>query len=556
MRKSCRVDLEAIQLRLDASNQPMSRSTFNPPAFAGNGQRQWPAAIKCMILSYLPLQSHLRGSSLNKEWSIVSQRKESKSPNGGYHLGLNESEGRNAWIWVSSDRILKQLLQLTIFRPATLVIHTHIPLSHYLEFSKILSTMCHSLRHLTMDQLNIKPLNDVNNRRYYSWCDTLISLTLTGKHILDDCSTDLNGLFPNLEHYIGEINHQLIHLLPTTLKSITTTKQNIPAHLYSKFKSLSQFILTQPFQSRATEVDQYEQLLSQSQWTTIGVGFHWLEQPIRHRLQDTITNAVIQMQGITSFIVSSMSSSKLMTTYLNSMPNLTHIDIPFEDPSHVMILNEMKNLKTMSLTVVNLSYLPLLNIFGKILTSLTLEKLPFDSSSSISFHIFKEFTALNQLTIIPESIHYYDTNEIRWCDTFIDHPKLPFITFQGMIQHSVHWIPLFQTIPRSNDLSLGTFGPKSLGPRLYLKKIKVNEKEESKYWSYWVYLQEFGIVHVPYPSRAFSHDDDVNPIIKRADDQCRYRYKDLIVYQAFHPTSSNMSNTTTINKASQPLIVM
>ena len=146
------------------------------------------------------------------------------------------------------------------------------------------------------------------------------------------------------------------------------------------------------------------------------------------------------------------------------------------------------------------------------------------SNEIFSFHTLPTLTQLTRLLLVMDVPGYiHQQNEVHWYDSFKNFPKLKHLTFKYDIDDFKFWNSFMSTIPRScatrqstsstSSSSSSSTTPSLLPPRLYLHNDAI-DADDSKY----MYLLQFGVLHVPHPSLHFSHNANVDPTIKLAHD--------------------------------------
>lgn len=384
-----------------------------------------PDGIKCMILSYLVLQDHIKLSTCNKNWHYASTRKESKIP-GSYKIISNHST-ITTWL----DRLVPH-------RPSSIImneIQTNDDIAHYVTAP--LSKMHETLRSLTT--LTFPAIYTTDEKSDIKWCSQVTSFIIEEDSELEQItyfSPQALKLFTNLQLYHGRISSGSIETLPISLTSLDTHYSNIMLErtalmtILSRFTSLTHFDCTGDWSYTV-----YLSLFTHPSLTSIGISI-WCS--LGQSMLQLILNE-LNTQKITNHVFNRLKTLDLFNSHLrNSFIKILLSMTPQLTFLHASHLTRMDDLNFLSTVVPKLPRLSSLHIwcspsfhifhlksFSHVIKSLTIHCSNLTNLDSIS-----QLIHLEKLIVITDQNKNHFLNQIRCYQSFPNHPKLRYLNME------------------------------------------------------------------------------------------------------------------------------
>jgi hypothetical protein len=379
-----------------------------------------PSSLKSMILSLLPLRSHLRLSRINKLWLSASKRHESKPMNGSYTIK-------------SPSLVIMWLQRLLPFRPVSLTLSECIVSEAAIDGLVSMSASLRSLACLHtsspdllqrlpfLTSLSLNPKTHFQLESHISLLPNLLHYHSSGATLLDNATIEM---LPRSLHTLdvpnAMVNLQRFNLLMDRVPSLT--------HLGARVT---------PF---AIPDDKWLELLKHPNQSLQSVSHLFDDVPpsvLASLSLPLLTNITITIQRSGSLEALSIAAPSLTQINQLNLGHAVHADDLKSIPSFKSLTRLALTTSVASSKVV--SYLPLT---GHCLTSLDL----ICPAESLTYDQIRMCSRLTSLSL-TESKHLTRNTitDPRYYHTFPGMISLPYISLKGY--QALSWQPFISSIP-------------------------------------------------------------------------------------------------------------
>jgi hypothetical protein len=456
---------------------------------------------------------------LNISWLRASQRHESKGAHGSYVIRPPPT----AWYLSSYPVAADWLAKLIPFQPSAITVipadsgDFHNCLPHLAAMKSTLRSL--TTRSSVLTEPDIWSQVSIDDM---SWASHLTSLTLQPVDRSDPELGDQQLVwFPSLLSFTGGILDDAWHQLPASLTSLDVRRTywsplGPGKDFLAQLPSLTHLHCELDFNNQESNEGAIDAVLTHPSLTSIG-GTVWnflhlleravvSEKSVLHRLKSLHATRV--PNGFTNFI---RTAAPNVTAINYGLHNETTTDELKSLAASIVPSSRLTRWSSITLTVEQPSLVHLLSPLASLLVDLTISIN--DGKHTLLFSSLSSLTSLTKLTFY-RSNHYHDV--LKWYDTFINHPHLPYITFKdrGNVEE---WLPFIKSIPSTKGRSK-TILPTSWNgsgivgvPRLWFHDMRD--------WNtnVWIYMTVFGALP-PLPSSShseheqFKYNNDSIPI--------------------------------------------
>jgi hypothetical protein len=387
-----------------------------------------PFAIKCMIVSYLSLPTHVDMSYVSKEWYLVCNDRQSMPMNGCYKLTIVGGDDMSS-MW---------LTRMAYYRASSLVL-PNLTLNH--TSITYLMNMKDHLRSLQIGSVSTNISTYLDTFKQLSNLSLLTSLTFTCA-LPHDLLSLIGTSFPNLLHFRQP---SLTIALPTILElpSSLTSLDLRDARLSGD--ELRTLMLHMPslrhlsVKFYAGKLEAWAPVYNSMTLTSICYLLDYISldlfRPLCLPLLGCITSGAVRRRGFVAALT-------------RAAPHLTRIDelhIDDEDPDIDVILTialpSLKQLTHLNLTATTQRALPFISSISHCLVQLQLVITP-----SVTYNDLASLYRLTSLTLWWDTVATRDTCQGLVHSSFIHHASLPYITLMGEPDIVGQFIPFLHSV--------------------------------------------------------------------------------------------------------------